>query len=114
MKSHYQWLVSATTAQEDGAEQSQSGQSDERHEGGAEGDDAGARQTGAKRKRDEGEGAAEQAGGIRGAMRAVWRGVQTAATAVTGWFGGGKRRREDDDDKDDAARPKAKAKIGDG
>ena len=34
--------------------------------------------------------------------------------AVTGWFGGGKRRREDDDDKDDAARPKAKAKIGDG
>ena len=47
-------------------------------------------------------------------MRAVWRGVQTAATAVTGWFGGGKRRREDDDDKDDAARPKAKAKIGDG
>ena len=47
-------------------------------------------------------------------MRAVWRGVQTAATAVTGWFGGGKRRRGDDDDEDDAARPKAKAKIGDG
>jgi predicted Rossmann-fold nucleotide-binding protein len=58
--------------------------------------------------------AAGQAGGIRGAMRAVWRGVRTAATAVTGWLGGGKRGRGDDDDEDDAARPKAKAKIGDG
>ena len=38
-------------------------------------------------------------------MRAVWRGVQTAATAVTGWFGGGKRRREDDDDKEPADSP---------
>ena len=47
-------------------------------------------------------------------MRSMWRGMATMARTAMAYIGGEKRKRPEDGDEDDRARPRARARWGDG